>query len=507
MSAILPWRQTLWCPVARLLQSHHREAYPIQVNLLCPPAPAGGVPADQPAPVAPPMAGMPEMTCNGQRDGTLLAVGPFGDCTYDDDCAQTGTRTRVNQVCTNGVAIETVDTQVLSECERATDGVVVQNGLDGPCEYADQCDEQGTKTRTNRVCDNGLVIDAVDRRDFPTCVRDTDGSVLVEGVFGACTYADACVETGTQSRTNTVCANGRITEVDETIETPMCVRDTDGEVITFGMFSACEYASDCSKIGLQTRTNTVCTDGRAVPQVEEQNANCMRETDNIILVPGVFESCTDFDTVCDLTGSRSKSEQVCIDGLTQEQTITQACERVEFGLTQTEESTTGCINARGGQLSLGGAQIAVPEDAVEQPTVITFTTSGRDEHTGFDVYSETYTVAIGNADLDADITVVMPFIGDAKNAVLFWKSENNTTYTRIPGSIDGNRLTAQVPGSGSGFVANGIDFSPPPDRSCLNLESHDGRVLSPGNCWFLCSRRRLRWLPLPRAEKNRFLTC
>ncbi|MEE2789569.1 MAG: DUF4215 domain-containing protein [Myxococcota bacterium] len=439
------------------------------------PAPPGGMPdqADQADMNA-------DISCESRADGDIVALGPPGECQYADPCAQTGTRTRTNQVCQNGAPTALEDTQTFVDCNRSTQGVVLETGEYGACQYAEPCDEEGTKSRTNRACDNGEPANQVETNPFPDCARDTDAMVMAEATVGACVYTDACTKVGTQTQTSTICQGGRAIEQEITAPSDACMRNTDGQVLMSGRFGACEYRDACIETGIRRRTNIVCSGGRIINADEESAEGCERETEGTVVAMGQFGECSGFDDVCDLDGSHVRTEQVCVEGLTIEQQVTAMCRRPATGVATQNNGVSACIDIEGGQLVLGDAQLTMPANAVADTTIITLQSDGRLEHRGYEAYSTTYRVDTSNAALSVAATLTVPFEGDPNRAVLYWKPEGERAFQRISGSANGSQYSALIDAAGVGFVGDGINFRPPPDRTCARLKTLDGRLADPG---------------------------
>jgi len=137
-------------------------------------------------------AHVPRSPCDGLADGAVLSHGDFGPCEYDTPCAQRGTRSRRNVLCEDGQGMEREEiTQ--DGCDRETEGMVVHLGdYDGDCIYGDICSLQGTQSRINQVCFDGLAIESIETRPLEMCQRITDGTPCGEGGFECLAGACAC---------------------------------------------------------------------------------------------------------------------------------------------------------------------------------------------------------------------------------------------------------------------------------------------------------------------------
>ena len=126
-----------------------------------------------------------------------------------------------------GIEVDRDETNAFAVCDRDTDQVQSNGAYDGTCAYTDACVETGSQTRTNPVCENGVEVDRDETTVLADRNRDTDATVLFEGQYGACAYGDACIETGTKTRTNSVCVGGVATDQNEDSQDG-CDRDFTG---------------------------------------------------------------------------------------------------------------------------------------------------------------------------------------------------------------------------------------------------------------------------------------
>ena len=82
--------------------------------------------------------------CLGLDEGAVLEGSDFGDCTYANPCDQTGVKTRTQTVCVNGMPTEQTE-ESADNCERDTEGVRIETGEYGECQYMDECIVAGKK--------------------------------------------------------------------------------------------------------------------------------------------------------------------------------------------------------------------------------------------------------------------------------------------------------------------------------------------------------------------------
>ena len=262
------------------------------------------------------------VACDRETDGLVIEGDEFSECAgFEGECGRSGLQTRPVTVCRLGELTEEVEEM---ECERDTDGVQLEQGDAGECAFADDCVETGVALRTDRICMDG---EAVDAEIEVSCGRETEGVELARELVGECAYDDECDEAGAQEIALSVCRAGAAT--DETL-TEDCTRDTDGVVTQTGEFDDCAYDTVCSEVGARSRTDEVCADGLAVPTVVTEV--CNRETDELVAVQGEFGACGEFDSECDQTGERLRTDTVCVDGQGVLVDVTEGCSRDTDGI-------------------------------------------------------------------------------------------------------------------------------------------------------------------------------
>ena len=128
-----------------------------------------------------------------------------------------------------GRVTEEIETRDGGACIRQTDDTVINygqypNGL-ASCEYENFCTKSGTKTRINEVCDNGLLTQLPETTVRQECERnDTAGLREIEGdPFGSCEYIDECATTGTLEQTYLLCVAGNPTPSIEQLLIPTAI--------------------------------------------------------------------------------------------------------------------------------------------------------------------------------------------------------------------------------------------------------------------------------------------
>lgn len=94
---------------------------------------------------------------------------------------------------------------------------------------------------------------------------------------------------------------------------PACVEDADCGEPTFGDFGGCDWASFCDESAERTRTvsRPRCVEGACTLEEGTDSEACERETGGIMCDDteiGPYGACGGFDSACDETGTRSRSE-------------------------------------------------------------------------------------------------------------------------------------------------------------------------------------------------------
>ncbi|MDP2269378.1 MAG: hypothetical protein Q8N23_24880 [Archangium sp.] len=258
--------------------------------------------------------------------------GPYGSCGFASTCAESGTRTRTrtDPVCLSGTCGSAMATETDSAgCTRSTGGTscgTTNTGAYGACSYAATCSTTGTRSRTvsTYTCGSGACnTSTVTENDTSGCGRSTTGTscgTTQTSAYTACSYANACSNTGSRTRTVTTyacnagggCDPSTVTETD----TVGCNRGQDGTTCgttAFGGYTACGYANGCSNGGSRTRPVTTFTCGggtcNSAASTETDTAGCARNQDGTscgTTVTGAYGSCS-YPQICANAGSRTRT--------------------------------------------------------------------------------------------------------------------------------------------------------------------------------------------------------
>jgi len=151
------------------------------------------------------------------------------------------------------------------------------------------------------------------------------------------------------------------------------------------------------------------------------------------------------------------------------------------GLTGNGAKITKTIGVDGGSITLTGGvagtvTIAIPAGAVAATTSITITETTDAPPTGYTTYSPVYKFEPEGTAFAKPISVTLPFDGDAHLATLFWSREGTTGYERVGGIPLGTTLTGPASHFSKGFIADGVDYTDPPDKSCVVSKLIEGRT-------------------------------
>lgn len=185
-------------------------------------------------------------------------TGAWTSCDFADGCDESGTRSRtdVTYDCIGGNCMATPNV-VNDTCARETDGMgcgVGGCGGFGACGgFSDTCDESGeaTQTCTDLVCRSGTCRSEMRTNSTP-CGRST-GSIVCGGEtcgdYGSCDYSDGCDESATQFRTCTtpLCAGGTCSGSMMRMDPGGCSRETDGMSCGAGLACAAGGCVSCSR--------------------------------------------------------------------------------------------------------------------------------------------------------------------------------------------------------------------------------------------------------------------
>lgn len=216
--------------------------------------------------------------------------------------------------------------------DTCVDGACVHSPNTAPCDDGifcngpDSCADGLCATHPGDPCSGSSVCD--ETTDTCTgCLGDGDCPADSYGAWTGCgAFSDTCDTTGMRSRgvTTWSCESGTCTPATST-ETGSCSRTTDGVgcgMRTYGAWGACgSFSSTCDETGTRSRTVTdyFCASGTCAPSMSTEDGSCTRITDGTTCdttMYGTWGACGGYSSVCDETGTRSRSvtTYACSDG-------------------------------------------------------------------------------------------------------------------------------------------------------------------------------------------------
>ncbi|RVU46833.1 hypothetical protein EA187_06785 [Lujinxingia sediminis] len=282
----------------------------------------------------------------GMSCGAGVTHGEWSSCEYATECSLNGERTRsvVTRSCVGGSCESVTTTEIdTTACVRNTAGTSCGEGVtygdwSASCEYASVCALEGTRTRsvTTQSCADGSCSSVTSSQTATRsdCDRITTGDSCGAGVtYGdwssTCSYANACSETGTRTRsvTTRTCSGGDCGAVttSQTSTRSDCARDRSGVSCgssTHTSWSACGgFANTCDTTGTQTRTRTDynCSGGSCTTSTATETQACTRVTQGNSCGGNDYTSwsnCGGFSNTCDESGTqtRTRTEYHCSGG-------------------------------------------------------------------------------------------------------------------------------------------------------------------------------------------------
>ncbi len=280
---------------------------------------------------------------NGKSCGTPT-VAAWSACTNSNSCATSGIRTQQTHapVCQDDACgiVTTTDSQACALTPASTCGTVSFSNWT-ECSFSSTCASAGTKarTKTTPTCQNQN-CNSVQVTESDTCTRTLPtGScgAVTESGWGACQFANACTSTGTQSQTVTTptCQNQSCNAV-VTTPTRSCTRTLPtgscGAVTESG-WGACQFANACADTGTQSQTVTTptCQNQSCNAVVTTPTRSCSRTlpTGSCGTVTYSSWSTCQFDSICTNSGTQTRTvttptcqNKTCTSVVT---TATQSC--------------------------------------------------------------------------------------------------------------------------------------------------------------------------------------
>lgn len=241
---------------------------------------------------------------------------------FTSTCDTTGTRKRacVTYACSGGACGSSSKTETQG-CAVNTDGKQVAAWSKWSACASAGCATTGSKTRTRQVCQGGK---STIQKETGGCAVTTDGKVLgAWSAWGTCVGATTCGETGSRSRTRSVCKAGKASTVKEQGPCPL---STAGKVLSaWGPWSPCgEFEGLCDATGVRRRSRTICAGGKESVDIAEVACTVNREGQP--LEPwSSWSGCAPAVSPCAPTGAKVRTRAVCKGGVPTKTMESQPC--------------------------------------------------------------------------------------------------------------------------------------------------------------------------------------
>jgi hypothetical protein len=171
-------------------------------------------------------------------------------------------------------------------------------------------------------------------------------------------------------------------------------------------------------------------------------------------------------------GSYTASLSVSADGA--------GSQAIAVTFTVAPAATTSSIGPDGGTVTYQGATLVIPAGALAQAQPISIGYATDAVPAGYTGYSPVFQFLPAGLTFLKPVSVSLPFTGSAQLATLFWSYPSAAGYERIGGLPTGGVVTASVTHFSTGFVADGVNFVPAPDTSCIQTLAVAGRYSGQG---------------------------
>ena len=135
------------------------------------------------------------------------------------------------------------------------------------------------------------------------------------------------------------------------------------------------------------------------------------------------------------------------------------------------------VGPEGATVRLGDLRVQVPPGALGAPTAIRVTATNEPAPAGYRAFSRVYRFEPEGTTFAQPVTVTLPFTGDARLATVFWSRSPSEGggYERLGGVPSGGTVSVTVTHFSTGFVADGVDYTDTPDRTCARTRVLDTR--------------------------------
>ncbi len=151
----------------------------------------------------------------------------------------------------------------------------------------------------------------------------------------------------------------------------------------------------------------------------------------------------------------------------------------------TGESVTVMLDGAGGEVRLANATLTIPAGAIREPTRITVTEATAPTPDGYRAFSPLYRFEPEGLTFALPVTVSIRSRATARDVslgTLFWsrpEGDGGAGWERLGGVPEGDRVMGEVRHFSLGFVADGVDYTETPDRSCVRTRVLDLRPMAP----------------------------
>jgi len=144
-------------------------------------------------------------------------------------------------------------------------------------------------------------------------------------------------------------------------------------------------------------------------------------------------------------------------------------------------SVTRAVGPDGGVVEGFGVTVTIPPGALPAMTEIRIVATSERAPSGYRAFSPVYRFEPDGTRFSAPVRVSLPFVGDMRTATVFWSAAGTTTrYERVGGQPDTAAASATITHFSQGFVADGVDYTETPDRSCAAARVLSTRLGSAG---------------------------
>jgi hypothetical protein len=150
-----------------------------------------------------------------------------------------------------------------------------------------------------------------------------------------------------------------------------------------------------------------------------------------------------------------------------------------------EATVTAMVGPEGGTVAFEDTELVIPEGALEEETAITITRTTLPVPEGYRAFSSLYRFEPAGLEFSEPVEVVLPSDASGSDqpfATLFWsrRPADGTGYERLGGVPGMGNVRGNVEHFSFGFIADGVDYTDPPDRSCVRTRMLDTRTVDPG---------------------------